>query len=89
MQYRAGIFMQRQSATARCAKSRHTPCFSWKVSQEKLAELAGVHRTYESSVERGERNICLENMVRLGAALGVPLSRVIETMEKELSRGPR
>ena len=58
-----------------------------KLSQEKLAERAGVHRTYESSVERGERNISLENMVKLGLALGVPLSRLIETMERELGHG--
>jgi transcriptional regulator with XRE-family HTH domain len=55
-----------------------------KLSQEKLAELAGLHRTYASSVERGERNISLENMVKLGTALGVPLSRLIERMEREL-----
>lgn len=60
-----------------------------KLSQEKLAELAGLHRTYASSVERGERNISLENMVKLGSALGVPLSRLIERMERELSHRSR
>lgn len=46
---------------------------SKKVSQEKLAELARLHRTYVSSVERGERNISLLNIERLALALGVPL----------------
>ena len=41
------------------------------VSQEKLAELAGLHRTYLSSVERGLRNISLINIGRLAQALNV------------------
>ena len=45
-----------------------------EISQEKLAELAGLHRTYVSSVERGERNISLVNIERLAKALGVPLA---------------
>ncbi|REJ91910.1 MAG: XRE family transcriptional regulator [Planctomycetota bacterium] len=43
------------------------------VSQERLAALAGLHRTYVSSVERGERNISLVNIDRLAAALDVSL----------------
>jgi len=39
-------------------------------SQEVLAARAGIHRTYMGGVERGERNICLKNIVRLAAALG-------------------
>jgi transcriptional regulator with XRE-family HTH domain len=43
---------------------------SKSLSQEKLAELAGLHRTYVSSVERCERNITVETIERLAAALG-------------------
>ncbi len=44
------------------------------VSQEKLAALAGLHRTYVSLVERGECNISLLNIEKLAAALGVTLA---------------
>jgi transcriptional regulator with XRE-family HTH domain len=42
-------------------------------SQEKLAERAGLHRTYIADVERGERNISLEGIVKLTHALELTL----------------
>lgn len=39
------------------------------LSQEALAQRAGLHRTYVGSLERGERNVALINILRLGKAL--------------------
>ena len=47
------------------------------VSQEALADIAGIHRTYLGGVERGERNPSLANIVRIAAALSVTPSQLL------------
>lgn len=41
------------------------------ISQEKLAELAGLHRTYIGMIERGEKNITLKNIYKISIALKI------------------
>lgn len=43
------------------------------VSQEKLGELANVHRTYVGMIERGEKNITLTNIDKFSKALGISI----------------
>jgi transcriptional regulator with XRE-family HTH domain len=47
------------------------------LSQEALAEMANLHRTYVGSVERAERNVSIDNMERLAVAVGAPLPSLL------------
>jgi transcriptional regulator with XRE-family HTH domain len=53
------------------------------ISQEKLGDLAGLDRTYVSSVERGRNNISLLNIARLAKALGVPIAELFPSENTE------
>jgi len=51
------------------------------VSQEELAELCGLHRTYIGSVERHERNVTLSTLEVLASAFGVTVSELLTKHE--------
>ena len=51
-----------------------------KLSQEKLAEIADVHRNYVGLLERGQSNVSLLTVVALAHALGVKPTKLIETI---------
>ena len=52
------------------------------LSQEGLADLAGMHRTYVSEIERGLRNPSFRNLFKLAAALEVSLSDLVAQAER-------
>lgn len=51
------------------------------ISQEQLADLCGLHRTYMSDVELGKRNVSLENIERIALALDIKLSDLFMEVE--------
>jgi transcriptional regulator with XRE-family HTH domain len=58
------------------------------LSQEALAERAGLHRTYVGLLERGKRNPTLDVAHQLGAALGVTLTALVAEVERRAQEHP-
>lgn len=52
------------------------------LSQTRLAELAGLNRNYVGDVERGRRNPCLDNIIKLAEALDVSPSELFRSFDK-------
>jgi transcriptional regulator with XRE-family HTH domain len=48
------------------------------ISQEELAEKAGLHRTYIGSVDRWERNVSIDNMERSALAVEATIKQLLE-----------
>jgi transcriptional regulator with XRE-family HTH domain len=53
------------------------------LTQEKLAELAGLHRAYIGQIERGEKNIGLRNLEKIAKALGVDIRVLVDNTKVE------
>ena len=48
------------------------------ISQEKLAELANMHRTYVSTVERSQRNVGIDGIERIAKALKLTMAELLQ-----------
>ena len=53
------------------------------LSQEKLAELSGLHRTYISSLERGTRNPTITTLYSISTALNIEISYLVSGISNE------
>lgn len=58
-----------------------------RISQEAFANACGLHRTYIGSVERGERNISIDNMERIAFALDMQLPNLLTVDERQSESG--
>jgi transcriptional regulator with XRE-family HTH domain len=59
------------------------------MSQEAFGDQVGLHRTYVGGVERGERNLTLQTVSRLGEVLGVgPLALLVDWERGVLPENP-
>ena len=54
------------------------------LSQEALADLSHLHRTYIGGIERGERNVGLLNLLRLSKALKILPSELLQDFDKKV-----
>ena len=70
------------SARARLARNMRAIRAKHGLSQEALAGLVDLHRTYVGSVERSERNVSLDNIEKLAGALKVDICELLaETLD--------
>jgi transcriptional regulator with XRE-family HTH domain len=53
-----------------------------ELTQEDLAEKAGIHRTYLSDIERGSRNVALVNIERLAISLNLTLQELFKRVDQ-------
>ncbi|MBR5271185.1 MAG: helix-turn-helix transcriptional regulator [Clostridia bacterium] len=53
------------------------------ISQEKFADLCGLHRTYISDIECFQRNVSIENVQRIAAALEIDAYKLLMDVEEE------
>jgi len=65
------VSLSQDELRARLAKNIRQQRSAMNLSQEGLAQLAGVHRTFVSQIERGLRNLSLDVLLKLANTLQV------------------
>jgi transcriptional regulator with XRE-family HTH domain len=76
-----GTRHEHSTARQRIASHVRTLRAARELSQEKLAEQAGFHRTYVSQLERGVTNISVDNLEKLAAVLAVDVSELLAPLK--------
>lgn len=66
-----------QGVLKRVGTAIRTRRHALELSQESLADAAGIDRSHMGKIERGERNVTLLNLTRIAAALNVRVSRIL------------
>ena len=69
--------MKRQTSNIKLGLAIRKERTKLGLSQEKFAEKAGIHRTYIGHVERGEKNITVWGLLKIGKALGMSASQLL------------
>jgi transcriptional regulator with XRE-family HTH domain len=57
------------------------------LSQEGFAEVLCLHRTYIGAIERGERNVSIDNIAKIADALRVPIAELLPVVRPKEMRG--
>ena len=70
--------MDPRQALGQAVRERRT---ALGISQERLAEIAGLHRTYVGGIEQGRRNVSLLNICRIAGALGCQPAELVAGVE--------
>ena len=65
------------SARGRLARNLRLLRARYGLSQEALADLVDLHRTYVGSIERSERNVSLDNVEKLATALKIDICELL------------
>lgn len=66
-----------RAARGRLAANMRRARAARRLSQEALAEQAGLHRTYVGAIERCERNVSIDNIEKIARALHLDISELL------------
>lgn len=79
--------MQKNEIVDRLGHNIRAERMKRNISQEKLAEMTGMHKNYIGIIERGEKNVTVLRCFQIAQALNIPLTDLVpltdQTIEKE------